>query len=1021
MRKLIAEIAVVSIVLGNGIALLPMFGTAQVAPLPDMVLRWNEVLMNAQVVDHTPGAGVPGAGLKRNGGPTMAARAMAIVQVAVYDAVNAIDGTHAPVSYDTPAPEDASIEAAIIVAAHDALVAMYPEQTASFDEAMTHDLALIPDGQPKTEGIAVGQAAAAACVLSRLHDGSENHVDFIPSDQPGHWRPDPLHPNQMAYAVEYGVVLPFGMGNVNNYTAPDFPALNSPEYTEAYNEVKAYGAKDSTVRTQDQTNIAHFWGYDGTPGLGVPPRLYNQIAHVIAEQQGNTEVQNARMFMLANTAMADAGIMSWKTKYAQDIWRPVTAIRESDVGTGPTGLGDGNADTVGDQAWEPLGAPASNPQLSATPGTPPTNFTPPFPAYTSGHATFGAAFFRTLKNYYGRDDIHFTFTSDELNGQTIDANGTVRPLAPRSFTSFSQAAAENAQSRIYLGIHWQFDALEGIAQGRALADAVYGNLGLPLPQTDLQATAVAPSLVLGNGTFQATVGVKNKGLLNASNTVVTVAVPAGFLFDTQASDVRCTLGQNSVISCAVGGETGLAPQATATFDLHFTASTELCATTATLVTSVDATEADGDHSNNSVQSPVYVGCPTEGQVQLHTDLSGSDRIFRGNEISYVLNVTNDGPATATNVHATMPLAGLALSTTGNPGECTQVGGDVVCTGFNLTAGSSRAFSLKVATNLESQCPQTVTTHAISASDASDFYSADDQSQDVSTRIECEPVADVGITAFTGPNNQVRGATFVYTAIAKNYGPATASNVVVSIGLPAGVTFQPSSPGCVQAGANVECTVASLDVNATKGFDIAFATLPGFECGATVTTGASVHASERDNEPANNQGNTVVTGITCEQTGQPGGDDGTHNQTGNTAETQEKILSHSHKGHGTTEAAMVMAFLAHNHNVQVTDNYGQDQANAHVVGHFAFAADATRVFALKMDPFGVRGRQVAYAPYTQDELSVICGMKDYLHQDAHIVRMNDMMPWVIEKLSAMLHRDQADIKAAMEGEATCSNS
>jgi hypothetical protein len=166
--------------------------------------------------------------------------------------------------------------------------------------------------------------------------------------------------------------------------------------------------------------------------------------------------------------MADAGIASWDSKFFYDFWRPVGGVREADAGTGPTGAGDGNPATIGDVNFWPLGAPASN-----TNGN--VNFTPPFPAYPSGHATFGGALFQTLRNYYGRDNIAFTFTSDELNGQTVDTNGQVRPLLPRSFNSLSQAEEENGQSRIYLGIHWAFDKTAGIAQGRQVANHVFAN------------------------------------------------------------------------------------------------------------------------------------------------------------------------------------------------------------------------------------------------------------------------------------------------------------------------------------------------------------------------------------------------------------------------------------------------------------------------------------------------------------------------------------------------------------------
>jgi hypothetical protein len=228
-----------------------------------------------------------------------------------------------------------------------------------------------------------------------------------------------------------------------------------------------------TLRTAEQTQISLFWGYDGSPGLATPPRLYNQIAEVPALQQNNSEVQNARFFALVNIAMADAGIACWDGKYDYNFWRPITAIRENDPGTGPTGLGSGNLFLVGqgDPGWTPLGAPADNGHG--------TNFTPPFPAYASGHATFGAALFRTMADFFGRDYIQFTIGSDEFNGVTQDQNGEVRPVVYRTFTSFSQAAEENGQSRIYLGIHWSFDKEQGIICGDRVADYVFAHLLKP--------------------------------------------------------------------------------------------------------------------------------------------------------------------------------------------------------------------------------------------------------------------------------------------------------------------------------------------------------------------------------------------------------------------------------------------------------------------------------------------------------------------------------------------------------------
>ena len=176
--------------------------------------------------------------------------------------------------------------------------------------------------------------------------------------------------------------------------------------------------------------------------------------------------------------MADSGIAIWESKYYYQFWRPVAGIREADPGFGSTGLGDGNPDTTCDPTFSPLGAPASN--LEGP------NFTPPFPAYPSGHAGFGGALFETLRTFFGTDDIAFTFVSDEFNGVTKDNGGNIRPLIPRSFTSLSQAEEENGQSRIYLGIHWRFDKTEAIVQGRRVGDYVLTHAFLPVQHSPQQ-------------------------------------------------------------------------------------------------------------------------------------------------------------------------------------------------------------------------------------------------------------------------------------------------------------------------------------------------------------------------------------------------------------------------------------------------------------------------------------------------------------------------------------------------------
>ena len=243
-------------------------------------------------------------------------------------------------------------------------------------------------------------------------------------------------------------------------------ALTSPDYTRAFDEVKRIGAdglNTPTGRTREQTIIGIFWGYDGSAWLGPRPRQYNQIAVQLALAGSADPLELARVLALVNVAMADAAIAAWESKYYYRLWRPVTGVREASPGNSPTGLGDGNRNTVGDPGWTPLGAPASN--LTGP------NFTPPFPSCPSGHATLGSAMFQVLRRLYG-DAISFTLMSDELNGITRDNRGRVRPHIPRSFSSLSQAEEENGLSRIYLGVHWDFDMMEGFTMGRQVGDYV---------------------------------------------------------------------------------------------------------------------------------------------------------------------------------------------------------------------------------------------------------------------------------------------------------------------------------------------------------------------------------------------------------------------------------------------------------------------------------------------------------------------------------------------------------------------
>ena len=447
----------------------------------DAVRRWNEIAVDASGLDHTPVAAGERRVFGEQLGPGRSARAMAIVHIAMFDAVVALRGGYRSYTGVARASEGTSLEAAVAEAAHDTLVALFPSQAESLDAVLAEDLSRLQPVPPsaKAAGVDLGHRAAAAILALKAHDGSQHPeprmgADYLPSDQPGKWRQDPVSLVPLAMGAHWGEVQPFVIESGQQFRIPPPPAMESAAYTAAFDEVKRLGGDGigtPTLRTEQQKFIGIFWAYDGTPSLCAPPRLYNQIAVQIAEQRHLNTVQLARMLALVNVAMADTGVAAWESKYHYAFWRPVAGIREADAGTGPSGAGDGNANTAADAGFMPLGAPASN--LNGP------NFTPPFPAYPSGHAAFGGALFQTLRNFYGTDQVAFTFVSDEFNGQTRDNLGHVRALMPRSFSRLSEAEEENGQSRIYLGIHWAFDKTEGIAQGRRVANHVFRNAFTP--------------------------------------------------------------------------------------------------------------------------------------------------------------------------------------------------------------------------------------------------------------------------------------------------------------------------------------------------------------------------------------------------------------------------------------------------------------------------------------------------------------------------------------------------------------
>lgn len=394
----------------------------------DVVTDWNEVLLQAIRDSSTP--------------PPKATRAMAIVHVSIYDAVNGLDPKYEPYYVTDAGPAGASAEAAAASAAHTALVALYPDLSDDFDAALDTSLAAIADGTAKDDGVAWGMDVADKILALRENDHSTDVVPYTAGTTPDEWQPTPP-----AFAAALLPQWPYvdcwtlSIGSQLRQSGP--PLVTTRRFTDAFNETKALGAKTGSTRTAEQSEIALFWA-DGA-GTETPPGHWNTIARGVSAEKSLTLQQNARLFALLNIAEADAAICSWDNKYAYDNVRPVTAIRNA--------ADDGNDATEADETWESF------------------IVTPPFPSYTSGHSTFSSTGATVLANFFGTDAIAFTTSSDALPG------------VERSFDGFWAAAEEAGISRIYGGIHWNYDNEDGLATGAELGDYVAKNFLRALPVT----------------------------------------------------------------------------------------------------------------------------------------------------------------------------------------------------------------------------------------------------------------------------------------------------------------------------------------------------------------------------------------------------------------------------------------------------------------------------------------------------------------------------------------------------------
>ncbi|MEJ7639227.1 MAG: vanadium-dependent haloperoxidase [Singulisphaera sp.] len=380
----------------------------------DVVLDWNETLLDAIRADRTP--------------PPRAAKAMAIVQIAAYDAVNSIVQAHAPYAFFDPAPSWVSAEAAATAAAHRTLVSLYPDRAATFDAALAAALADIPDGEGEAAGVDLGRRSAETILERRRSDASDATLPYSGGLDPGQWRPTPASAD--ALLPQWPFVTPFALTHPAQFRPAGPPPLTGAAYATDLDEVRRLGRVDSAERTPEQTLIARFWA-DGT-GTATPPGHWNQIARDVSRQRDTGLYENARTFALLNIALADAGISSWDAKYFYGLWRPITAIREADL--------DGNPATAPDPGWSPLLA---------------TRRSRVTPRATAPSAR-GAA---VLSSVFGPETAFATAT-DDVTG------------VARSFGSFAEAAAEAGRSRIYGGIHFEFDNRDGLAAGAAVGQYV---------------------------------------------------------------------------------------------------------------------------------------------------------------------------------------------------------------------------------------------------------------------------------------------------------------------------------------------------------------------------------------------------------------------------------------------------------------------------------------------------------------------------------------------------------------------
>ncbi|MGH9820653.1 MAG: vanadium-dependent haloperoxidase [Pyrinomonadaceae bacterium] len=381
----------------------------------DKVTDWNAIGVTSAT---NAGRGAPAIGID-----------MAYVHIAIYDAVNAIDGRCSIFAVSSSRRRaHSSKEAAVVAAAYYVLRMLHPTQIAYLDDQYATSMATIPDSRAKTDGIAIGFDVALQLLSSRTGDGRDSVIPYTPGTGPGVWNPTPPA-NSPAQFVWVAYMRPFAMRSASQFRPGPPPALNSQEWADDLNEVKTMGAVNSASRTPEQTEIARFY-------LDSPNVQAARGYRALALEQGMDLADNARLFAILYVSVADALIANFDSKYYYNSWRPVTAIRNADA--------DDNSNTQADPAWLPL-AP-----------------TPPFPEYLGAHSTLTSAYCEALVRFFGTKKIHFVLTST-TTGTTHEFNNT------------DDIVKEVNNARVWSGFHFRTSDVRGAALGKRVAKYVARN------------------------------------------------------------------------------------------------------------------------------------------------------------------------------------------------------------------------------------------------------------------------------------------------------------------------------------------------------------------------------------------------------------------------------------------------------------------------------------------------------------------------------------------------------------------